>query len=175
MHKLFFFGILLLAAACHKEDPIPSGPNTFSCQIEGRFFTPYVAPILFITVPKALAAGCYTRKGGLVIQARTSLDELTIVLLDARTPGIYQLGKGTPYWKPSGNYASYTSTPPAPASGPLLPLSYYYTDSAAIGTVSITRYDTVAHVAAGTFSYTARESTTGKLAHLTDGHFDVAL
>ncbi len=175
MNKLFFSGILLFVVACRKEDPVPSGPNTFSCQIEGRFFTPYVAPILFITVPKALEASRYNRKGGLAIQARTSFDELTILLLNARTPGTYQLGKGTPYWKPSGNYATYTSTPPAPASGPLLPMSYYYTDSAAVGTISITRYDTVAQVATGTFSYTTREATTGKLVHITDGRFNVTL
>ncbi|AMR28879.1 hypothetical protein A0257_18435 [Hymenobacter psoromatis] len=175
MNKLFFSSILLFVVACRKEDLTPAGPNTFSCQIEGRFFTPYIAPVLFITPPKALESGHYNRKGGLAIQARTSYDELTILLLNARTPGTYQLGKETPYWKPSGNYATYTSTPPAPASGPLLPRSYYYTDSAAVGTVSITRYDTVAHVAAGTFSYTTREATTGKLIHITNGHFDVTL
>ncbi|WP_254243983.1 DUF6252 family protein [Hymenobacter sp. BRD128] len=175
MKKLFFSGILLFAVACHQKDPTPSGPNTFSCQIEGRDFTPYIAPTLFVTPPKALETGSYNRRGGLVIEARTSFDELTIWLLAARSPGTYQLGKGTPYWKPSGNYATYTSTPPAPASGPLLPISYYFTDSAAVGTVTLIRYDTVAHVASGTFSYTAREITTGKLAHLTNGRFDVAL
>lgn len=35
--------------------------------------------------------------------------------------------------------------------------------------------DAVAHVASGSFQYTTREATTGQLAHITNGRFNVTL
>jgi len=39
--------------------------------------------------------------------------------------------------------------------------------------VTITRFDSVAHVVVGTFDYTARAAATGKLVHITSGRFNV--
>lgn len=173
MKKLLLLAGSLLTACHQQADPTPSGTNTFYCQIDGQDFTPHLPTVLFIGPIKALDAGRFNRKGGLTIEAETSFDELSILLLDAHAPGTYQLGKGTPYWKPGGSYATYTSNPALPANGVPLPSIHYYTDSAAVGTITLTRYDTLAHVAGGTFSYTAREKATGKLVHITNGRFDV--
>lgn len=180
MRKLLFLAGGLFTA-CHSPEalaPAPSGANTFSCQINGGHFEPYLGPSSQpFSGPKipALRAGSYNNRGGLAIEARTNTNDLTIVLLDARAPGIYQLGAGAPFWKPRHNYASLVATPDLPASGTPLPQQYYDTDSSTTGAVTLTRYDTVAHVAGGTFSYTAREASTGKLVHITNGYFDVSL
>ncbi len=50
----------------------------------------------------------------------------------------------------------------------LTPSTNYYTDAANTGTVAVTRFDTVARVAGGTFAYTARAAT-GHLVHVTNG------
>ena len=178
MKKFFLFAGSLLSACHQLADPAPSGANTFSCQIEGEYFEPYLGPSSQpFTGPKisALQAGPYNRRGGLAIEARTNSNDITIVLLDARAPGTYQLDNGTPFWKPRHSYASLIATPSLPATGIPLPRAYYDTDSIRTGTVTLTRYDTLAHVAGGTFSFTARDAATGKLAHLTNGRFDVAL
>ncbi len=95
-------------------------------------------------------------------------------------PGTYALGYArnpTPYGSNPDNYGWYRSIPPfiPGVTDPyhLTPPSDYYTGTANTGTVTITRYDTVARVAGGTFAYTAREAATGKLVHITNGRFDV--
>ena len=93
MKKLLCLAALLLAVACKKEtaDPGPTGANTFSCRIEGQDFAPYLPPVILGGV-KALAAGRIDAKGGLLIDARNSLNKLEIYLTTAHAPGTYQLG-----------------------------------------------------------------------------------
>ncbi len=51
----------------------------------------------------------------------------------------------------------------------------YYTDAAHPGTVTLTRIDTVAKIASGTFQFTALDYQSGKTVTVTDGRFDVRL
>ncbi len=81
-----------------------------------------------------------------------------------------------PFGSNPDSYGGYTRIPPfvpgvtAPYNLP--PPTVYYTDAANIGSVTITRFDTVAHVVGGSFSYTARTAATGKLVHIANGSFD---
>lgn len=175
---VYILSLLLLCACQKQEDPAPSGANTFACQIEGQDFTPYLAPMILGT-QKALTAGRIRSTGGLLVDARTSFDQLEIYLAAASSPGNYPLGyvrTPSPYANNSSNYGAYTSVPPfvpgVTDPNNLTPPTSYYTDATTTGSVTITRYDTVARVAGGTFEYTARAAT-GKLVHITNGKFDV--
>lgn len=166
--------------ACKKDaaDPLPSGKNTYSCQIDGKAFTPYLTPIL-LTTRQPLRAYRTGSQGGLVIQAQDALNVLEIYLSATQGAGTYPVGyvRGAiPYSPNPDSYASYTRYTPPPAGGDPnnspLPLRYY-TDATNTGTVTVTRFDTVARIAGGTFEYTAREAATGQLVRITDGKFDV--
>ena len=176
MKKLLYLAAGLLLAACHKDDPTPSGANTFSCQIDGEDFTPYLAPVL-ITPREALKASRTTKKGGFLIEADNAYNNLYIYVGIVRVPGVYALGfASTPLPFYSDSYAYHKIIPPLlPGQDPrnLTPPSYYYTDAKNTGTITFARFDTVARVAGGTFEYTAREAATGKLVHVTNGKFDV--
>ena len=181
MKKLLCLAALLLAVACKKEtaDPGPTGANTFSCRIEGQDFAPYLPPVILGGV-KALDARRVNYQGGLVINAQNSFNELTIYLHTTQGPGVYILGfakNPLPFGSNPDNYSKYTSVPPfiPGVTDPynLTPPTDYYTDAANAGTVTITRFDTVAHVAGGTFAYTARAAATGQVVHVTNGKFDV--
>ncbi|MBO3272336.1 hypothetical protein [Hymenobacter defluvii] len=47
------------------------------------------------------------------------------------------------------------------------------TDPVKTGTLTLTRFDTVAHIAAGTFSFPLRNQETGQFYYVTDGRFDL--
>lgn len=173
MNKLLYLAAGLSLAACHRaEDPVPTGANTFSCQIDGQDFSPYLPPII-LTPQKALEAG-RDGKGRFAITARTSLEKLSIVLVGVHGPGTYPLGSGA-LAGPRRSYGAHTYAARQSSDGTQQPEMNAYTDSLAVGTVQITRYDTVANVAGGTFQYTAREAATGRLLRITDGRFDVRL
>ena len=178
MKKLLYISVALLLAACHKDDPTPSGANTFSCQIDGQDFTPYLAPVL-ITPQKALQANRTNYQGGIFIHARNSYNELELYVGKSNYSGTHRLSYARvpmPYNTNPNSYAYYESIPALqPGQDPYNPppTSKYYTDNTNVGTITFTRFDTVAHVAGGTFEYTAREAATGKLVHVTNGKFDV--
>ncbi|GAB3826513.1 hypothetical protein [Hymenobacter jeollabukensis] len=62
-----------------------------------------------------------------------------------------------------GRYRYYSS----------LPYPDYRTGPDASGTLILTRFDTVACIAAGTFSFTGRYAASGQTVQLTEGRFDV--
>ena len=180
MNKLIYIAAALLAAACKKESetPAPSGANTLACQIEGQDFTPHLPPVILGT-PKALDVRRVNYKGGLAITAKNSFNELTLYLYATQGPGTYALALARsplPFGSNPDSYGGYRSIPPfvpgVTDPNHLLPPTVYYTDAANGGTVTITRFDTVAHVVGGSFSYTARTAATGKLVHITNGRFD---
>lgn len=175
MNKLLYLAAGLSLTACQRaEDPAPTGANTFTCQIDGQSFSPYLAPIILIP-QQALEAG-RDGKGRFAITARTSLEKVSFVLVGVHGPGTYPLGSGGPYWQaPRRSYGVHTYAARRLSDGTEQPERNAYTDSLAVGTVQITRYDTVANVAGGTFQYTAREAATGRLLRITDGKFDVRL
>ena len=51
----------------------------------------------------------------------------------------------------------------------------YNTDATYTGTVTLTRIDTAAKIAAGTFQFTGFNFRSGKTVAVTDGRFDVRL
>ena len=82
-----------------------------------------------------------------------------IILRNRLSPGTYALGDGQ-----SGNYSAYT------VSG-----NTHYTDASHTGTITLTRLDTIAKIAAGTFEFTAIHYQSGKTVVLSKGRFDVQL
>ncbi|HEX8350348.1 MAG TPA: hypothetical protein VF598_10330 [Hymenobacter sp.] len=52
---------------------------------------------------------------------------------------------------------------------------FFYTGPDAVGGVTITRFDTVAHVVSGTFDLTVQEENGTETHQLTDGRFDLTL
>lgn len=172
--------LLALGACQQKEEAAPSGANTFSCRIDGKEFTPYLKPILFTGPRKALEARRTDRQAnGLVLQAKDSFNELVIYLAATQGTGRYSLGfarQSIPYPSNPDSYGLYERIPPArPGDDPFksAPGLLFYTDATSVGTVTITRFDTVARVAGGSFEYTAREAATGKRVRITEGKFDV--
>ena len=79
-------------------------------------------------------------------------------LRNAFQPGTYALGDTN-----ANGYAAYR-----------ISAGDYYTDANHKGTVTLTRIDTVARIAAGTFQFTALNRS-GKTVTVTDGRFDVRL
>ena len=166
--------------ACGKKegDAAPSGANTFSCRIDGKEFTPSLEPIILVP-QKALEARRTSQAGGFVVQAKDSFNELVIYLSATQGPGTYSLGYAkspVPFGSNPDSYGFYKSIPLLqPGDDPFKPQprSTFYTDATNTGTVTLTRFDTVARVAGGTFEYTAREAATGKLVRITNGKFDV--
>ncbi|WP_126546995.1 hypothetical protein [Hymenobacter amundsenii] len=172
--------VVLATASCKKKEtvPLPSGKNTFSCQIAGKAFTPHLDPIL-LTSRQPLRAYRTGTQGGFVLQAQDALNVLEIYLAATQGSGTYPVGyvRGPiPYAPNPDSYAGYTQyrgpqsgddpyNPPAPTR--------YYTDGSNTGTVTFTRLDTVARIAGGTFEYTAREMTTGQTVRIKNGTFDV--
>ena len=171
----------LLAVACKKEaaDPGPTGANTFSCRIEGRDFTPYISPASQpFTGPKikALDIGYDKDRHALILNARTTGEKLELYVRPTRGQGVYALGytQGTyPYDLRPSDYGGYSVAPVLTDPYGSTIFNRYTTDATNTGTVTITRFDTVAHVAGGTFAYTARAAATGQVVHVTNGKFDV--
>lgn len=175
------FAALSLAASCKKHSDAgtsPTAANTFTCQIEGKDFTPYLAPVLIVPV-KALAASRTSHTLGFVVQAKDSYNELEIYLSSSQGAGTYPLGYARnpiPYQSNPNSYAAYKSNPALPPGGDpnsLPPPSRYYTDGVNTGSVTVSRFDTVAHIITGKFDYVAREAATGQIVHITNGSFDV--
>jgi hypothetical protein len=181
MKLLLAFTALSLVTSCKRHadaDTSPNAANTFTCQIEGKAFTPYLAPVLLVPV-KALAASRTSHTLGFSIAARDSYNELELYVASSQGVGTYPLGYARnpiPYRSNPNSYAAYTSNPALPPGGDpnnLPPPSHYYTDGVNTGSVTISRFDTVARVITGKFNYIAREAATGKLVHITNGSFDV--
>ncbi|RZJ89872.1 MAG: hypothetical protein EOO60_09555 [Hymenobacter sp.] len=185
MKKLSFFAFSLLAACHARPDPVPSEANTFSCLIDNKAFTPYLAPSSQpFTGPKipALNAIYVAKEHILVLEARDVYNQISIGI--HLTPGVgtgtYSLGYSRlmyPFSSTFTNYGTYTSIPPfvSGVTDPnnLPPVLIYTTDAVNKGSLSLTRLDTIARTAAGTFTFAAREPTMGQITHLTSGQFDV--
>lgn len=174
------FSLLSLVACKKKEsaEPLPSGKNTYSCQIDGQEFTPHLPPVILST-NRALEARRTDRSTGFFLQAKDSFNELAIYFSATQGVGTYPLGfarSPIPYPSNPNSYGYYQKNVPLPPGGdpynPPRPLRYY-TDMTNTGTVTVTRFDTVARIAGGTFEYTAREAATGQLVRVTNGKFDV--
>jgi hypothetical protein len=162
-YKLIFlslFSILILIAASCKKEKQPVG-KTFSCKIDGVIFKPSESTGLFgsnpILVDNLLI-------DGFIIQASkfgnstTFTTVITLRLPHLINPGTYNLDN----YPRKGMYEIDYS------NGPI-----YETNGSHIGSLTISRCDTVNQSYSGTFYFTAIDKNTGKVVNVTDGIFDV--
>ena len=153
---------MLLAAGCKKDDPtagLPAatqtGANTFGCLVDGKVFVPLPPQAINSSHRDPLEASLY--RTDIIVSARGE-GYVDFALRRAFQPGTYAIGETR-----TGSYGSYDVS-----------AGSYYTTSTYMGTVTLTRIDTVARIAAGTFQFTA-VNRDGKTVTVTDGRFDVRL
>ncbi|TGE17845.1 DUF6252 family protein [Hymenobacter elongatus] len=160
---LLLLPLSLLSTACEKEteaDALPKatqeGQHTFGCLVDGKAFVPKTAQATSITRRAPLEA--YIYRTDLLVSAMGG-GYVEFALRNAFKPGTYTLGETS-----SGSYGSHA------VSG-----ARYDTNLDYPGTVTLTRIDTVAKIAAGTFQFTASDYRSGKTITITQGRFDVRL
>jgi len=129
-----------------------------------------------------LEASYYPKGRLLVIYAKGVYNQLSmgIRLSPGQGTGSYTLGYTRfiyPFISTPNNYGTYKSIPPfiqgVTDPNNIPPTVDYITDAMNTGAVTITRLDTIAREAVGTFNYTAYSSATGTLTHVSNGGFDV--
>lgn len=174
--------LVFLSAACKKEevDTLPKatqdGRGTMGCLVDGKAWTPYVSPrlgggSLFIaywrtgagshpsltmffnrdTQDDRPASSIYFFTPNVTGPNSVALDQLANPMLASANPA----------------YANFTDS----KTGLEV---YHITGPTATGQLTLTRFDTVARIASGTFHFQGR-ATNGTLVSVTDGRFDVRL
>jgi hypothetical protein len=175
MKTFCFCFVLLLFCTCKKNevDALPpltmEGKNTFGCLIDGKAYVPNGGS--GYNADKAVEGG---------YQAIEWKDIKNCIWIRTNNKD----GSGMDIWlcnvERTGEYSMDYNTGVSPAV--ILPYNYglYYnrrnffvTDVQHIGKVMITRADTVTGVVAGTFEFTAYDSTARKTISVTNGRFDV--
>ncbi|MDQ2770013.1 MAG: DUF6252 family protein [Bacteroidota bacterium] len=155
--------VLLSASSCKKDGPeagLPAatqeGKNTFGCLVDGQLFVPLPPAGINSSSRDPLEASKY--RTDILVSGRGN-GYVDFALRNAFQPGTYSLGETR-----TGSYGSHDVS-----------AGTYYTDAAHSGTVTLTRIDTVARIASGTFQFTALDFRSGKTVTVTDGRFDVRL
>ncbi|MDQ2770012.1 MAG: DUF6252 family protein [Bacteroidota bacterium] len=155
--------LALSASSCKKDGPeagLPAatqeGKNTFGCLVDGQLFVPLPPAGINSSRRDPLEASKY--RTDILVSGRGN-GYVDFALRNAFQPGTYSLGETR-----SAKYGRYQF-------GSI----DYYTDAAHPGTVTLTRIDTVARIASGTFQFTALDYQSGKTVTVTDGRFDVHL
>ncbi|MDQ2770011.1 MAG: DUF6252 family protein [Bacteroidota bacterium] len=153
---------VLFTAACKKDGPeagLPAatqeGKNTFGCLVDGQLFVPLPPAGINSSHREPLEASLY--RTDILVSGRGN-GYVDFALRNAFRPGTYNLGET--YTGSSGRYE--------------ISAGAYYTNTVYTGTVTLTRIDTVAKIAAGTFQFTALNRS-GKTVTVTNGCFDVRL
>ncbi|MFD2719415.1 DUF6252 family protein [Hymenobacter monticola] len=157
------YAAALLAAACKKDAPdagLPAatqeGRNTFGCLVDGQAFGPKPPTGINSSSRDPLEASIY--RTDVLVSARGG-GYVEFALRNAFRPGTYPLGETQ-----TASYGSY-----------IINGISHYTTATYPGTVTLTRIDTVARIAAGTFEFTALDYRSGKTVTVTQGRFDVRL
>ena len=162
MKPLFFLLALTFAfaTACKKEeaDALPkttqTGQHTFGCLINGQAFLPKKAEEDIMQARPAEPFVTYYYKRTLNLSASGNGHRIHIALPGLVRPGTYPLGQL--------RHGCYTTAPE----------TYYTDDSTHTGSVLLSRFDTVARIAAGTFEFSAHDHLSEKAVRLTKGRFD---
>ena len=159
---LFLSLVAALVVGCKKDGPeagLPAatqeGKNTFGCLVDGQVFVPKNPSGINSSSREPLEVSLYHTD--LLVSARGD-GYVDFALRNAFRPGTYILGETR-----TGSYGSYDVS-----------AGSYYTDADHTGTVTLTRIDTVAKIAAGTFQFTCFNRN-GQTVTVTDGRFDVRL
>lgn len=166
--------LLYIIAFCFliscKKDDLPritqKGSNTFGCKIDGETFVPQKSGLAFPALPPLIAT-YLEREGSFTLSVSEPRDEnkngrsrymyLDIKNLRMGINSLNEIGIATVNISEKDQVEqTYTTTPTS------------------VGTLNITRLDTVANIIAGTFSFQAvlRPSGTATKS-VTDGRFDV--
>jgi len=161
--SISFFPFLIGCSLFEPDDawlkPIPpsntlppitqTGANTFGCKVNGQVWLPTTVWVDY-------------HNGGMVISANNwygfhSDVIITISEFTAFKPGNYELSANTSYIS-KGSYRNGKDM--------------YYTDSIYLGNLTINRLDSVNSILSGTFSFDAKNASTGEVIHVTEGRFD---
>ena len=158
---LVLLAVAVATSSCKKEevDALPkatqSGQHTFGCLVDGKAFVPLPPQGINSVKREPLEASIY--RTDLLVSANGD-GYVDFALRNAFQPGTYPLGETR-----TGSYGNYDAS-----------AGSYYTDATHAGTVTLTRIDTVAKIAAGTFQFTG-VNRTGQTVTVTEGRFDVRL
>ena len=158
--KLLYIPLLflLIQSSC-KKDNTPTS-STFSCKVDGKLFKPYASGGLFSSGYPVLSFGNDRRSNGFGISAynQETTQSVAIEYTFINQPGVYKLRQYPYRGIYNGGYAD--------------PIGVQ-TDSVYTGQLILTRCDTINKIYTGTFSFTAKEPTTGRIIQITDGNFDL--
>lgn len=178
--------VLLLAAGC-KKDPIKAlpkatqeGKNTMGCLVDGKAWTPKGSDGGLVggsAVPPISAQWRRQRRNGL--GGQLTLDFRRRSKEETKSDVRFFVPKLT---QPASIALDQNANPYLGGTNPAYGLYTFYdnlsdpdyrTGPDASGTLTITRFDTVACIASGTFSFTARDAASGQTVQVTEGRFDV--
>ena len=168
----------LLAAGCKKDNPnaLPeatqSGRNTAGFLLDGQLWLPEWKSSFSVNTPVS-ASWRRTSVGRSLDFGFTRRNDNEDNSLDLFVPNITRVGTFQ-----LNQRASITLGDRNPSYGiyiiaKAVPDRLFLTGPDATGTLTITRFDTVARVVAGTFELTVQEETSPETHQLTDGRFDL--
>ncbi|WBA41830.1 hypothetical protein [Hymenobacter canadensis] len=173
-----FVALVLLASACKKEqseleklpDATQNGSGGAGFLLDGQAWLPEASK-LFGSGP-AVSATWRRTVAGRTLRVGFSRDSddtsAGVFIPDIQRAGTYHLNQTANIILGERN----------PAYGGLMmfkpvPDRIFLTGSDAIGTVTVTRFDTVAHIVSGTFDMTVKEEVGPETHRLTQGRFDL--
>lgn len=168
------FSLLVFLSACNKAvDELPpataTGSNTFGAKIDGENW----APARFGIVPaNNLLEAYWSSTESIIITARNFSATPTETILELQISGLndhqstYLLNQNVTRPTQLG-YANFLKNK-------ITPLDEWQTSSVHTGSVTITKWDKVNHILAGTFEFKAGSlQNAGQSISVTDGRFDV--
>jgi hypothetical protein len=161
---ILFAGILITACKKEQVDALPKatqeGKNTFGCLIDGQAFLPQKSQALILQPQPDEPLFTWYLKRQFDVLATGNGRKVFIRITGVVRAGTYTLVDA----RPGESYGSCR-----------IGSAEYFTNVAASGQVIISRFDSVAKIAAGTFQFTALDYQSGKTLTIADGRFDVRL
>jgi len=165
--------LFILAVSCKKEvsglpDETQAGANTFGASVNGSFWIPKgFGPFPADNLLEARRLGQDVLINARNFASSPNETEIEIYLGNVTGTGTYQLNTTTTQGSFSGSYGYYVKRN-------LTPENEWITSTSNTGSVTLTRYDTVAKVISGTFRFNALNiyNAPSPLA-VTDGRFDI--
>ena len=170
---LFISSLLLFS--CKKEvkelpEATQTGAQTFGAKIDGNFWVPQG----FGALPANDILESRMAGRNLIINARNFSSspietEFELHINNILAPGTYLFNKEVQHPSSDENYVYYVKRN-------FTPINEWINSSSHTGSVTITRIDTVALIASGTFQFTLENTSgNGETKTITDGRFDVKI
>lgn len=173
-----------LAAGCKKEETVEpglpdatqSGLNRAGCRVDGKNWVAYNAGLF--SGPATSASWLKQNLSGrfalsILLSKNDDYNEvhsqtsISLYVPDIRSAGTFELNQSAAPSQANSNpaYGSFIFGKPAPDE-------VYLTSPQSTGRITVTRLDTVAHVVAGTFEFTAERRNSSPV-RVTEGRFDL--